>query len=516
MRMWRWVAIGLLICVSLLQAVEDRKQLEVSLYELPNKLDPHQTTSSFEMLVTIQMFEGLVQFKPLPDRLELEPALATSWKISEDGKSYTFHLRKNVKFHDGTPFDAEAVKFNILHQIDPKHLFYTKDAYFYAGTTYGMVEEVKVLDTYTVQIDLKYPYAAFLANLAMPIGAPMVSPASIKKFATETMHQPVGTGPFQFVSKDEKQIIIERNSEHWEKVKGIERVRFTSEANEDARLLALRSGDSDVMLEGSYTMAEKLHGDDNFNIFRKPLLHIAYLAMNTEKSPLNKVQVRQAINHAINKPSLVKLVMGESATLAKNPIPPGIAGYNDSIIDYVYDVKKAQSLLKEAGMEKGFEATLLYRSNIKSHVKLGTYIKAALGKVGINLRLVPMEWSDMKSVLGNGEFDLAILRWFGDNGDADNFFYPLFSKESAKKPKALNRAFYKSDAAEALIQEGRSEVIPSKREEIYRKLQEIIHHDAPWVPLYHRDDFHFSSSDVERVNYNMLSEVRFQHVRFSE
>lgn len=508
--------LGFLICLTYLQAEEKRTRLEVSLFELPIKLDPHQTDSSNEMFVTLQMFEGLVRFKSTPSSLEIEPALANSWEASKDAKRYTFHLRKNVKFHDGTPFNAEAVRFNILRQIDPEHPHYLKDAFYYADMTYGMVETVKVLDAYTVQINLKYSYSPFIANLAMPLGAPMVSPASIQKHDRGSASHPVGTGPFRYASRNEKQIVLERNPDHWEKAQGVESIRFKSEANENTRMIALRNGSADVMLEGSYAIAQKLQRDENFQVFRTPSLHIAYLSMNTEKTPLNDVRVRQAINHAINKPALVKLVMGESAVPAKNPIPPGVTGYNDSIVDYSYDVDKAKSLLKETGYDKGFETILRYRGNIKTHAQIASYIKAALGKIGINLKLQPMQWSEMRDAIGSGDNEIAIVRWFGDNGDADNFFYPLLSKESAKIPNALNNAFYQSDEAEKLIQAGRSETYLDKRIEIYRKLQEIIHQDAPWVPLYHSDNFYFSISNIKGVASNMLGEVRFQHAKFTE
>jgi peptide/nickel transport system substrate-binding protein len=210
--------------------------------------------------------------------------------------------------------------------------------------------------------------------------------------------------------------------------------------------------------------------------------------MHTEKKPFDKVKVRRAINHAINKKAIVDTIYEGLGTVAKNPLPPTLWGYNDQIQDYEYDPNKAKELLKEAGYPHGFETTLwalpVPRPYNPNGQKVAEAIQADLQKVGIRAKIISYEWGTYLEKLEQGEHDMALFGWFGDNGDPDNFLYILLDKDSAKVP-AQNIAFYKNDQLHELLIKAKETFDQKEREKLYQQAQVIIHEDAPWVPLAH-------------------------------
>lgn len=308
------------------------------------KLDPALVTDGESAKVMNNIYDNLVRYKP--GSTDVEPALAESWKVSEDGKVWTFYLRKNVKFHDGTPFNAEAVKFNIERQLPPKA---TKDM-AYADFTYGMIEKVEVVDDYTVKITLKYPYAPFLANLAMGLSAPMISPTAAKKYGENYSQNPVGTGPFMFVKWDkEQQIVLKANKSYWGGAPKVDRVIFKVVKENAVRANELLAGSVDMIDGVDPNDVPRLQKDSNVTILTAPGMNINYLGLRTDKKPFDDPRIRQAISMAINREAIVKSLYQDKAILANGPLPPNLFGYVKDLKPYPYDPEKAKALLKEAG-----------------------------------------------------------------------------------------------------------------------------------------------------------------------
>jgi ABC-type transport system substrate-binding protein len=244
-------------------------------------------------------------------------------------------------------------------------------------------------------------------------------------------------------------------------------------------------------------------------------MNVGYLALNFDKKPFDNLKVRHAINHAINKQEIIKQLYQGMGIPAKNPIPPTMWSYDDSIQDYTYDPKKAKQLLKEAGYEKGFDTTLwalpVPRPYIPDGRALAEAIQSDLRAVGINTKIVTYDWGTYLEKTKNGEHDMAMLGWSADLGDPDNFFYYLLSKDAAKAP-AGNIAFYRSDEMQQVIVQAQSITDPAKRTELYKKAQAIFHRDAPWVPLAHAKQIVIINKKIKNLKLHPTTWKYFRQI----
>ncbi|GGE29042.1 ABC transporter substrate-binding protein [Pullulanibacillus camelliae] len=450
------------------------------------QLDPSKVTDGESMYVTNQIYDTLVRYKQ--ENTEVKPALATDWQTSDDGKVWTFHLRKAVKFHDGTDFNADAVVYNFKR--------WTKSADFvYYGYMFGaskdnmkgIISDVEAADDYTVKFTLSEPNAPFLQTLAMPPFG-IASPTAIKKYGDNYFKHPVGTGPFIFDSwvKDDK-ITLHKNKEYFGQVADVDKVIFRVIPDNSARFMELQAGTIDVMDGLNPEDMQKVTDDSNLKIVSRPSMNVAYMAMNTsKKGPMSNKKVRQAINMAIDKKKLMSLYQGIGKE-AKNPMPPSLWGYNDDVKDYSYNVEEAKKLLAEAGYGDGFTMNLYTMTNPRPYMpqpKLtAEAIQQMLKDVNIKVNIVENDWDTHLAKTEDGEHDAALMGWTGDNGDPDNFLYVLLDKDNAKKGSAGNIAFYKNDQVHDLLKKGQITMDQNDRTEIYKQVQEIVHNDAPWVPI---------------------------------
>jgi ABC-type transport system substrate-binding protein len=458
-------------------------------------LDPASTTDNEVFTSTAALFDNLVQFKY--GTTEIEPALATSWDISEDGLTYIFHLRKNVYFNKTkyftktVEFTADDVIFSLKRQFDKNNAYNNmgKDFYKYwnAMNMSDIVKDIVKVDKYTVKFLLKKKNAPFIANLSMSF-ASILS----KTFANDLLKigkkddlntLAVGTGPFYLVKwlKDDR-IIYQRNENYWQGKPYLTRLIFKVIANSTIRAAELKTGSIHVMDSPNNADLKSLESHKNIKIVKQEALSVHYLALNLEKPPFNNIKVRKAINHAINRKAIVKTIYANQGTVAKNPIPPLQWGYNDDVKDYEYNPIKAKMLLKEANLENGFE-TYIYISPYLPIIKnLAVAMQSDLAKVGINLKIVSYNWNTFVQKISQGEHDMVIVDWTSDNGDPDNFLFTLLSKSSAIKP-AQNFAFWKNDMFNDLIEEAKITSNLEKRIELYKKAQMIFKKDAPWVTI---------------------------------
>ena len=282
-------------------------------------LDLAQATDGESIKGGIQVLENLVIFKR--DSMDVEPQLATSWEVSKDGLVWTFKLRKGVKFHDGTPFNANAVKVSFDRVIDKNHPFYKYGTWRYPALGLGPVKEVKVIDDYTVALRTEKPYAPLVANLALWL-CPILSPAAIEKYKEDIGRNPVGTGPFKFVRwiKDD-QIILERNDQYWGQKPYVDRIILKSIPEVSARFMALQSGAVDLVDDLDPDSIQMAKANPNFKMIDRPSINVGYLAINTKKPILSNKLVRQAISHAIDKQTIIKTIFRGLAIPAKNPFP---------------------------------------------------------------------------------------------------------------------------------------------------------------------------------------------------
>lgn len=457
------------------------------------RLDPANITDGISITRTDAMFEGLLRYKE--GSTEIEPCLAESWEVSEDGLTFTFHLRKGVKFHDGTDFNADAVVYSYKRQFDPNHPFYQYGEWAYWKWMFNYVNDVEKIDDYTVKITLSQPNASFLTSMAMFTVA-IVSPTACEKYGADFFKNPVGTGPFKFVEwvKDDH-VTVEAFDDYWGGRPYLDRIIFRVIPDPSVRLLELEKGTIDCMEYPSPDDLERIKNNPNLVLLETAGINVGYLAMNMGEDtpgfekPFADFRVRRAINHAINKQEIVEYLYKGTAVVAKNPIPPSMWGYNDAIEDYEYNPEKARELLKESGYPDGFETTLYVMPVSRPYMfdppKIAEAIQADLEAVGIKAKIYTVEWGTYLQETEAGKHPMCLLGWIGDNGDPDNFIYVLLDKDNAIVGSAGNVAFYRNDELHDILIKAQRTYDQAEREKLYMKAQEIVHNDAPWVPLAH-------------------------------
>lgn len=444
-------------------------------------LDPAQATDGESFKVTENIFNTLIDFGE--QDTELKAGLAKEWTTSEDGLTYELTLQEGVKFHDGTDFNAEAVKANFERWMGGN-----EESFPYYFSQFGdIIKSVEAVDPLKVKFTLSRPLAPFLKNLAMSPFA-ISSPTAFEKDAKNYGRNPVGTGPFKFVEwKPNDRITLEKNEEYW--VEGLPKLKsviFRVIPENSARMNALSTGEVDLIDGVNYSDVPTIEGNKNLQPFFRPSFNTGYLGLNVEHGPLKDKKVRQALNHAIDKQALIDAFYAGEAQPAINPMPPVIAGYNDSVKDYEYDPAKAKELLKEAGYEDGFEITLwampVARDYMPDAKKVSEVIKKQFEEIGVKSKIVSYEWATYLEKLRVGEADAFLIGWTGDNGDADNFLYTLLDQDAID---SNNYARYKNEEVHKLLIEAQTLTDQNARNELYKRAQEIIKEDAPWVPLVH-------------------------------
>jgi ABC-type transport system substrate-binding protein len=450
-------------------------------------LDPARETDGESFYGSTQIFDTLVEFAP--GTTEVVPALAESWEISDDKLEFTFNLRRGVKFHDGTDFNADAVKFSFDRQFVESHPYNDLGPWQYWGymDMSSIVDRIEVVDDHTVTFYLKKVEAPFLANLAMDFAA-IVSPTAVEKFGAEFKNNPVGTGPFTFVSwtKDDN-IVLDANQDYWGEGPYLDRVILRVIPDATARYLALQNGEVDVIDFPSAEDLEAMEADPNIELIQQPGLNVGYIAMNNDKEPFDNKLVRQAMNHAIDRQSIIDAVYGSAGQVAKNPLPPTMWGYNDDIEPYEFDPEKARQMLADAGYPDGFETDLWampvarpYNPNAR---RIAEIVQSDLAEVGVTAEIVSYDWGTYLDKVDAGEHMMGMLGWTGDNGDPDNFLFVLLSAAAADA--GGNIAFWRNDEFNELIIEAKETFDQDRREELYEQAQVLFHEDAPWVTLAH-------------------------------
>lgn len=498
------------------QAVESDNSIIIGLQAEPTSLDPAQITDYNSSRAAMEMYDSLIRFKD--GSTELEEGLATEWDVSEDGLEYTFTLRQGVTFHDGTPFNAEAVKFNIDRQIDLQHPYHDTGEFAYSEFTFGMIEQVVIVDEETVKIILSEPFAPFLGNMAMHSAA-MVSPEAIKNFGKDISQNPVGTGPFKFVSWDPGiEVILEKNENYWRGAPEIDRLVFRPIVEDQTRLTELEAGSIDFIVGILPDDLQRLKDNADLQVIEQPGMHTWYLALNCQQSPFNDVRVRQAVNYAINKEAIVDNILKGTGVLAKNILPPVIWSYTDDVQDYSYNPSKARELLKEAGYGDGITIDFYVPksgSGMQQPVTMATAIQSDLEAVGVTTKIQQVEWGTyldkVFQPVDQSEVLMHEMSWLGDNGDPDNFLYILLSGE--QWPTAgFNEAYYKNPDVDRILNEARTISDQKQRVEMYQQAQKLIMADSPLIVVDHETQIVAMKKNIKGFVLHPTGVFRFHKV----
>jgi peptide/nickel transport system substrate-binding protein len=504
--------IGLLAMSAAPAAAQPAGTLVVALVAEPVNLDPPQVTDLNSLRVSRRIVETLVTFAE--ESTQIVPGLAESWTISKDGLTYTFKLRKGIKFHDGTPLDAKAVAFSIERQFNPEHPANKLGKYPFAGYFFGNVKAVEPMDDLTVRFVLKEPRASFLAVLTAG-AASIVSPTAVMKWGADYALNPIGTGPFRYVSWQRgQQVVLEKNPGYWRGPVKIDRVIFRPIVEDQARLTELLTGAVDMIVGVPPDFVDQLEGSGKATLLKQVGAHVWYLGINNQKKPFDDKRVRQALNYAVNKDAIVKDVLKGTGSPSSGPVLPGTWGADTALKAYPYDPARAKKLLAEAGYPNGFSTTMWVPesgSGMQSPVAMATVMQSNLKAVGVTVTLQTMEWGAYLAKLRSKEQDLFALSWMAGSEDPDMVMYPLLHS-SQWTPNGPNRALYKNDKFDELLAQARQTTDQPKRAALYREAQKILVEDAPWVFVDHEVQIAAMSKRVQGFKLHPSFDLRVETI----
>ncbi|MCR3921288.1 MAG: glutathione ABC transporter substrate-binding protein [Firmicutes bacterium] len=472
-------------------------------------LDPHGIASTPAAIVVEHIFDTLVT---LDENFEVVPRLATSWEVSDDGLEWTFELRDDVTFTDGTKFNAEVVKFNIERLLDP-------DVQVLLRSYIIMADSAEVVSEYVVKIKLKYPHAPFLHRLTASSNA-MVSPAAVEQYGEDMSANPVGTGPYTVADwvKGE-QLVLERNDEYWGEAPAMKTIIFKPVTEDNARVTMLEAGDVDVIVRVPPLEATRLSENEDLVVQQAASTRAIYLGLNVTDERLKDVRVRQALNYAIDKQEIVDVILSGAGRPLDSPLLEEMFPYK-KVGPYEFDPEKAKELLADAGYADGFSMTFYYtEGRYLMDKRVAEAIQSYLADVGVDVELKTMEWASylafIRQPIEETETQMFMLGWGPWILDGDQMLYPMFLSEQAP-PAGSNYGFYVNEEVDSLLQEGTSTTVESERVAAYGRAQELIWQDAPWVFLHSEEQIVAMKKGLEGVVVLPIEQLRLAGARWTE
>jgi peptide/nickel transport system substrate-binding protein len=452
-------------------------------------LDMPVSTNGESAEVAAQVFNTLARMKP--GETNIEPDLATSWSVSPDGLVWTFKLRQGVTFQDGTPWNAEAAKFNFDRWADTSNPYHAVKggAYEYFGDFLAdTFKETRAPAPDTFQIVLKAPSAPLIYNLSI-IAFDFASPASIKQYgATGAGQHPVGTGPYKFVEwvRDDHITLVANPAFFRPGLPKTQRVIYRVIKDNAARFLALKSGEIHAMELPNPDDVRIARADPALRVGLRPSFDTGWVKFNLNLPLFKDHRIREAVALAINKRAIVDGLYGGYGEVADQLMPPVMWGRSPTVKAYPYDPERARKLLAEAGYPNGFSTDFWYipvsRPYFPSGKEIGTAIASDLDKVGIHVNLLTEDWATyLRDGRASLKFPMYMAGWIGDNGDPDDWLGFFFSHYD---PKGAAYS-YNNPTVLSLVQRARTLTSQAERAKVYARIAEIVYADIPQVPIAH-------------------------------
>jgi peptide/nickel transport system substrate-binding protein len=455
-------------------------------------LDPAHATDGLSLNTTSEVMQNLVTFRP--GSFDIVGDAAQRWSSSADGRTWTFELRPHLVFSDGTPLDAQAVKFNFNRwrlPADPAHGNFSYS--YYAddfGGFPGVITGVEAPTATRVVIRLARPLGPFLRDIAEPSFA-IGSPAAIRSNPRAFEITPVGSGPYEVAEwQRDDHITLTANPHYAGPKPAFPTVVIRDIPDQATSVLSIQKGDIDMLSDPRPDDAKALAREAGISVAEQPSNNVSYLAMDVEKKPFGDVRVRQAVAYALDVVAMTKSLYSSGAVPADNWTPPGMLGENAAVKAYRRDLVKARVLLTAAGFPHGFATTLSFSSAPRPYLpepqRVAETLQAELREAGISVTLQPYEWGVFLDRIKHGQHDMCLIGWSGDNGDPDNFFYPLLDQDSARPDgTAQNYSFWRDAAFHRLMMAGQTVVLDAQRRTIYQQANAMVHDQAPAIPLVH-------------------------------
>ncbi|HHB1427660.1 TPA: glutathione ABC transporter substrate-binding protein GsiB [Serratia odorifera] len=440
-------------------------------------LDPYDANDTLSQAVAKSFYQGLFGFDK---DMKLVNVLANSYQASADGLSYTIKLRSGIKFHDGSEFNAEAVKANLDRASNP-------DSHLKRYNLFKMIDKTEVVDPTTVKIVLKAPFSAFINNLAHPAAA-MISPAALKQYGKEIGFHPVGTGPYQFDTWNQTDYVkVKKFAGYWQPgLPKLDSITWRPVVDNNTRAAMLQTGEATFAFPIPYEQAKVLQNNDKLAVVTAPSIMQRYISINVTQKPFDDPKVRQALNYAINKQALIKVAFAGYAVPAEGPVPPSI-DFATRYQPWPYDPAKARELLKQAGYPNGFTTTLWSSHNHSTAQKVLQFAQQQLAQVGVKVKVTAMDAGQRAAQVESvGVKDTGVrlfyTGWSASTGEADWALSPLFASQSAP-PKLFNTAFYSNPQVDRDLGDALATTDRARKQQLYKDAQDRIWADAPWIFL---------------------------------
>lgn len=489
-----------LVVIALLVSMQAARAAESTLVVLiPSdvaNLDPAFCMDNVEWRQTYVAYDRLVQYDG--KSTTVKPMLAGSWDISPDGKVYTFRLRRDVKFWDGTPLDASAVKFSFDRVIKmgkgPSEAF-------------AALAEVKALDAYTVQMVLNYPFAPFLSCLATN-GGGIVNPKAIQYEKNADLAHDylsthlMGSGPYKL--KDwarDQHIILEASPDYWGGKPKIGTVVMKIVPEPAAQRMMLLRGEAHIAEGILIDQMDKIRSEKGVTVVEEPSQYCCYVYINTQHKLLDNPKVRQALAYAVDYQGIIKSVLQNYGTQMRGPIPAGMWGHGEAVFQYHRDVAKARQLLAEAGV-KNLKVRILYSDRVPTWAQEVMILQANFQDIGVKLEPEMYAYATMRDKIDRGDFDLCMGVWMPDY--ADPYMFMTYWFDSRNFGLAGNRAFYSNPKVDVLLRRAEASTSQLEREKLYLEAQDIIMEDCPYIFLYQKNYLLPMRSNVKGFVYNSM------------
>lgn len=460
-------------------AAQAAKDITIAVASTFTTTDPYDANDTLSQAVAKSFYQGLYGFDK---DMKMVPVLAESHTASKDGLVYTVKLKSGIKFHDGTPFNAEAVKATFDRVTNP-------DNKLKRYNLYKNIAKTEALDATTVRFTLKEPFSPFINTLAHPSGV-IISPAALAKYGSKGIAQnPVGTGPFKFVEwKATDYLKVEKFDGYWKKgYPKVDSITWRPVVDNNTRAAVMQTNEAHFAFPVPPEAVETLSKKPSLEVTASPSIIQRYLSMNVQQKPFDNPKVREAINYAINKDALIKVAFSGYAIPAEGVLPQGVE-YAARLGPWPYNPAKARELLKEAGYPNGFETTLWSAYNHTTAQKVIQFVQQQLAQVGIKLQVQALEAGQRVERVESAQdpatapVRMYYVGWSSSTGEADWAMRPLLASESFP-PKLFNTAYYKNEVVDGAIAKSLVTTDKAEKAKLYTEAQKQIWKDAPWAFL---------------------------------
>ncbi len=492
------VAAAMLLAAPAFAQDEPRRggSLTVGLADDPPELDPHLTSSNASRTVLHNIFATLVD---VDENLQIVPELAESWEISDDGLNYTFHLRNDVTFHDGTPFNAEAVAYNFERMRDAE----------FGSARIGelvFVQEVVVEDEFTVRVVLSQPFGAFLPAMASWSGM-MVSPTASTELGRDFSQALIGAGPFKFVERiRDDRVVLTRNEDYFKQgLPYLDQVVYRPFVDAESRIINLETGAIQIINTVPGRAVDRFMNNSDITLSIIGGLGFRGLWINTQSADLGTPERRAAVSACIDRQVIVDSIFGEAAVPAIGPFSPATWVVDDDDPAPQRDLDRARELLAASGVPDGFSFTLLITPDDES-IRVASIVAAMCQEVGITINIQQVEFGTILARMREANYTAAQIE-LSPRNDPDLSAYPWFHTDGG-----INFSHYSNEEMDQLLEAARAAVDQAERRELYRQSLEVFNRDFPYIFIYHLQEMKAYRNTLHGYRHIPDSMMRFEDV----